>query len=66
MDNNELETSADVDASYQKVVDVIKATVKKPMSDDEAQEAARNVIGFYKTLLSIHMNSGEQEREKLD
>lgn len=44
----------EVSRAYQNVVKAVRKTVKRPLTDEEAHEAARNMIEFYRLSLAIH------------
>lgn len=48
--------------TYQELVAAIRKSVKEPMTDEEAHEAARNLIGFGRTLLEIHRQMRQDSR----
>ena len=57
----------DTSKSYQKIVDLIMKQSNETILEPEAHEAARNLIGFCRTLLDIHAqlthNKGHEKRD---
>jgi len=51
--------SSKVDKAYEAFVQSIRDLYKNNISDQEAHEAARNLIGFFQTLLAM-----QEDREQ--
>jgi len=50
--------TCDVQESYEEIVRLIRELYKGGITDQEAHEAARNLIGFYRTLLAMAVEQG--------
>ena len=51
--------------TYNEIVAMIKRQYDGKISDTEAHEAARNLIGFVEVAMEVHQNQAEPEKEKL-
>lgn len=53
--------------SFNRVVEAIRKNTNRTLSEPEAQEAARNLVGFCRTMLAIHAELNQnQEHDKRD
>jgi len=48
--------------AFQKVVTSIRQHANRPLSDEEASDAARNLIGLFRCLLAIHQKNVKNEQ----
>jgi hypothetical protein len=51
--------TCEITKSYEDIVQSMRELYNGDITDQEAHEAARNIIGFYRTLLAI-LNEREQ------